>query len=161
MKSIARIQQQLGRIRALAAQPQLFDVCPDVSNWCIGEHLDHILKVSTSVISRVRETNPPAEKRGISLLGRAILTIGGIPRGKGRSPARLVGTRVPASDLEASLAKLESAIAGITPEMIALQSPTVPHPIFRGLTPAQALRFVVIHNAHHLKIVDELLDARR
>jgi hypothetical protein len=160
VKTLARIRQQLDRIRGLAATPQLFDASPGVSNWCIGEHLDHIVKVSSSVVGRVRETNPPVEKRGISLIGRAILTLGWIPRGRGRSPSRLVGTRVPAADLEASLAKLESAVAGIEPAMIALKSPTVPHPVFRGLTPAQALRFVEIHNAHHLKIVDEILRRR-
>jgi len=163
VKTLARIRQQLDRIRALATtpEPQLFAARPDVSAWCAAEHLDHILKVSAAIVGRVREANPPPEKRGISFLGRVILACGWIPRGRGRSPARLVGTRCAGSDLTASLAKLEISIARVEPEMVALRSPTVPHPMFGGLTPSQALRFVFIHNAHHLKIVDEILGVRR
>lgn len=160
MKALTRIREQLQRIRSLSRTPEahLFAVETRVSGWCTAEHLDHILKVSAAIVGRVRDTNATPERRGISLLGRLILLVGWIPRGRGRSPKSVVGTRIAAAELEPLIAKLEQSIAQVVPGVVtASRVPIVPHPYFGGLTRSQALRFVAIHNAHHLRIVDEIL----
>lgn len=165
MSSLARLQAQVAQFRSTARLPeaQLYGVDVSVSGWSPAEHLDHLLKVCNAILGRVREENPPAEPRAISLLGRVILACGWIPRGRAKAPARVFGARASVAELEAALAKLEANVNGIAPPMVALQRPIVPHPVFGGLTPSQALRFIVIHNAHHFRIVDEILrsSARR
>jgi DinB superfamily len=155
--SIVRLRAQLEQIRALIDTPDLLDADAGISRWSPAEHLDHLIKVSSAIVGRVREENPPAEPRGISFLGQLILTCGWIPRGRGRSPARLHGARASPVELEAALTKLEKSVAAVMPEMLTPRTPTVPHPLFGGLTPSQGMRFVVIHNAHHLKIVRDIL----
>ena len=157
---LARIREQLIRIRTLADSPQLDATCA-VSAWCPSEHLDHIVKVSASVVNRLLDLDAPASK-GASLLGRIIMTIGRIPRGRARSPERLRGARVSAVDLHAALAKLEGKLALLSDAHLAeTRGAIVPHPRFGGLRPGQALRFTAIHNDHHLRIIDDILKAAR
>lgn len=159
MSSLVRLQTQIGRLRALASAPEerLYAAAPQISGWSVAEHVDHLVKVSSAVVGRVREENAPPEPRGISFIGRVILACGWIPRGVGKSPARVHGARATPVELEASLQKLEKSVAAVAPSMIDRRTPIVPHPRFGGLTPAQALRFAVVHNEHHLKIVEEIL----
>lgn len=157
MTSLARLRAQLEQIRALAQSPDIFEANERISRWSVAEHLDHLIKVSGAIVRRVCEENPPVEPRGISFTGRVVLACGWMPRGVGKAPKHVYGARATPVELEAAATKLEKSIAAVVPAMLALRTPTVPHPRFGGLTPAQAMRFVVIHNAHHLKIVTEIL----
>ena len=145
-------------MRALAdsGESRLFTVA-QCSGWCPSEHLDHIVKVSTSVVNRLLQLDAPATP-GISLLGRVILAIGRIPRGKGKSPERVRGTRVSSAELHASLIKLEEKLDLLSGVHLAeKRGAIVPHPRFGGLRPGQALRFTAIHNDHHLRIIRDIL----
>ena len=160
--ALARIREQLERMRALCNTPeaQLFAANERVSGWSPGEHVDHLLRVTNLILHRI-----PSDEvlpRGISLLGRIILTLGWIPRGIGKAPERLGGRRTSPAELQATLEKVTNVLATIdTAAVDAARAPNVPHPRFGGLTPSQALRFVVIHNDHHLEIVRDVLGMRR
>lgn len=143
-------------MRAVLQSPQLLDALPKISRWSPAEHVDHTLKVALSVVNRLARPEPV--DGSISLLGRAVLLVQWIPRGAGKSPARLYGARETPLVLETTLAKLEERLGGLSAaDLDASRTPTVPHPRFGGLTPRQALRFIAIHTDHHLKIVDEIL----
>jgi hypothetical protein len=160
--AINRIREQMERIRSLCtgSETALFAPNERVSRWSVGEHLDHLLKSTQSVLKRIDSKD--SLPSGVTLLGRVILTLGWIPRGRGKSPSRLGGMRVPLADLQAAVAQIEAALIGLDTERIDIaRVPNVPHPRFGGLTPAQALRFTVIHNEHHLKIVRDILAAPR
>lgn len=161
--TLSRIRSQNERIRALVAsgEPRLAAGQPRISAWSVSEHLDHILKVAISIVRRVNQPDAEEGKSGINILGRAVLLSGWIPRGRGKSPERLVGTRVAATEIDAAMARLEQLMDEVVLGTCdASRKRVVPHPIFGGLTPSQALRFTVVHTNHHLKIVEEILEKR-
>ena len=92
-----------------------------------------------------------------AMLGRTILFLGWIPRGRGKSPDRVRGERTTGSLLQTALQEMDTLCGQLAIAKIAgSRVPIVPHPKFGGLTPAQALRFVVVHNEHHLRIIKDI-----
>ena len=163
-RSFARITSQIAAMRSLIAgsNEQLHCAADGVSGWCPAEHLDHMAKASSSVLRRLAATDASAPDRGINLVGRVVLAIGRIPRGRGKSPEKLHGTRADAAALMASLDELEGLARSLSPKTLAaVRTPMVLHPKFGGLTPSQALRFVAIHNDHHLRIIADIARAAK
>ena len=147
-------------MRALARSPeaQLCARQERISAWSPAEHLDHMYKVSMSIVRRINDEEAKPSRRGINLMGRVILLLGWIPRGQGKTPERLSGAICTGAHIEAALGRLEQALDTLPLDAVdASRSPIVPHPLFGGLTPSQALRFIVIHTKHHLRIIDEIL----
>ena len=157
----SQIRTQIERMRGLARSPELFARDERVSAWSVAEHLDHLYKVSLSIVRRLAEEGVQPSPKGVSFLGRAVLWSGWIPRGRGKTPERLGGKPCTAEDLEHSLEKLERAVEALPAGAAASsRGAIVPHPKFGGLTPPQALRFLVVHTAHHLRIVGEIVRSR-
>ena len=158
MAELARIREQLERIGALCGdtEERLFKTNERVSAWSPAEHVDHLLKVTKSIIDRL--PSEEAVPRGISFVGRVILALRWIPRGRGRAPEKLTGKRATPSERQARLARVTVAVEAVDAAAVdATRIRNVPHPRFGGLTPAQALRFVTVHTEHHLKIVRDIL----
>lgn len=146
-------------MRAAASAPETDFLCsvPAVSGWCVAEHLDHMVKVSNSILQAVVERQAPPLPSGITPVGRIVLTLGWLPRGRGKSPERLWGRRVSSAELLAALQDLEASVDGLDLATLKQSTrPTVKHAKFGGLNAAQALRFVDVHNDHHLQIIDDI-----
>lgn len=158
--NLPRLKSQFARMRSLVASGDegLLVTCDAVSGWCPAEHVDHLAKVSTSIFDRILSKGVIDNPKPLSFIGRLILLIGWIPRGKGRSPEKLHGKRADHATLLASLSAAEALLARLDGFPLG-NAPSVPHPRFGGLTPAQALRFVEVHNEHHLKIVRDITAA--
>jgi hypothetical protein len=162
LTSIDRIEKQLVRIAATATLPEarLWEVLPHVSGWSVAQHLDHVIKVNASVANGLLSANLEPLPKGMNILGHVILTIGRIPRGRGRSPARMVGARVTGLEIDAALSSLERSLAKVKELDLAKPSPPViGHPRFRALTAPEALRFMAVNTDHHLRIIDDVLRA--
>lgn len=159
--SLRRMRAQVPEMRALAAMPgeRLHACHATTSRWCTAEHVDHMAKVTSSVIRRLGDPKAESAAKGISPLGRLILLFGWIPRGVGKAPERLRGARVTPEALSASLDELDALLTSFPHEIAQRRANDriVPHPRFGGLTPAQAIRFTEIHNDHHFKIVRDVL----
>jgi hypothetical protein len=129
-----------------------------VSGWSAAEQLDHVLKVTASVLARaLQQPEPEALPKGINLIGRIILGIGWIPRGKGRSPKSMRGEPATCAALQGQVTSVRQQLDAVTAAHVARSAPLVPHPRFGGLSTDQALRFMVVHTEHHLKIVREIV----
>jgi hypothetical protein len=153
------IRTQLERMRTLTRSAELSTCRERVSGWCPAEHLDHLVKVTESVVGVLGDPDARPLPKSINAIGRLVLRLGWIPRGIGKSPKRLTGTRAPATDLEAAVARLAQAFDALPfAALRASRVPIVRHPVFGGLNPPQALRFLEVHNAHHLKIVADILE---
>jgi len=155
---VSRLQEQVSELRRLSSLPdaQLFATC-GLSHWSPSEHLDHSVKVLSSIVGRLLQLDAEPGRR-LSFLGNLILLFRWIPRGRGRSPRRLRGTRATREELCAALDVLASQLEQLEASHLEpRRGRVVPHPRFGGLTPPQALRFAAIHTHHHLKIVADLL----
>ncbi len=143
------------------AGERLFEPRPEVSGWSAGEHLDHSAKVAAAILRQMLK-NEPIDAPPINWIGRALLGAGWLPRGRGRSPERLRGAVVTPVVLEATYRELAGLLEDF-PKRSALEPsrPLVKHPVFRGLNATQAMRFIAVHNRHHMKIVDEVLRPTR
>ncbi|MDQ3280217.1 MAG: hypothetical protein M3Q69_02260 [Acidobacteriota bacterium] len=100
--SLADVRAQITTMRTLAAESDAVRarVAPRVSAWSTTHHLDHCVKVATTVLEAIREGAPVG--RRISVLGRLILQFGWIPRGRGKSPKRVFGDAVSGAGLHDS-----------------------------------------------------------
>lgn len=159
-RSLRQLRAQLATMRTLSALPdeQLY-ATKAFSKWTPSEHIDHITRVSQAMLEIALQPDAAPLPQAMNLLGRLILTIGWIPRGKGKAPKRFHGVRIPTATLHAQLAELETAAGRVDlQELTGRRTPTIPHPRFGGLTPAQALRFIAVHNEHHLRIIRDILE---
>lgn len=152
------VQKDIAELRRLAALPdaQLFASSP-ISGWTPAEHVDHSVKVATSIVNRLLDLTAERGKP-FKFVGRLILLLGWIPRGKGRSPERLRAVQCSREELTAAIDALEVQLAKLgASHLDAKRGGVVPHPLFGGLNPMQALRFTTVHTRHHLKIVRDVL----
>ncbi|MDX1632619.1 MAG: DinB family protein [Thermoanaerobaculia bacterium] len=133
-----------------------------VSGWSVGQQLQHLVRADASVAEGLLQLleNPSAgDPFGPTLLGRLILWLGFIPRGKGRAPRSTRAEESPAADeVRKELEDVRSLFHECrrrSDELLALER-TLAHPVFGGLTIPQWFRFVEVHHEHHLKIVREI-----
>lgn len=160
MRSIDDLRAELHKIATLLERPddELSRRRESVSAWSASEHIDHSLKVAASILKVIRDPKEEVAKP-FSMIGRIVLAVGYIPRGKGRSPKSLVGTPAKAEELRAASADVNALLASMPPDRWRHQRRIVMHPYFGGLDPARAIRFAVVHTRHHMKIVDDVLRA--
>ena len=155
--SVPRIRMQLQKLRdaARVSEERLLRTVPAVSAWSAAEHLDHLGKVTKSILLRLK--TPEVVTGSISVMGLAILTLGWIPRGRGKAPERLRGARVNGDELLRRFDEIEMLVGNLDPAALALsRERIVPHPRFGGLTASEALRFAVVHTDHHLRIIEDI-----
>lgn len=158
-----RVRAQVAELRTFADKPEA-DLCATApfSKWSPSEHLDHAIKVMASIVNRLLDTEAPRGERPLTFIGRLVLLLGWIPRGVGKAPERVRGTQCNSADLHAALAKLEGKLALLTAQHLDdTRGRIVPHPRFGDLVPTVALRFTVIHTRHHLRIVEDILKAKK
>ena len=151
-KSLERIREQSARMRAILASRDLSASVPK-SAWCVAEQLDHTIKVASSTIQVVLKPNNPTLPYKMNIMGRLVLLFGWIPRGRGKAPEKLNGTRATRAQLEAQLAELDTVIDRALAEPPRDDAPILRHPAFGGLSYAESLAFVAVHTNHHLKII--------
>lgn len=89
---------------------------------------------------------------------------GFIPRGKGKAPE----VYFPAPDVERAsvrknIADSRSGMSWVAQNIhhIGVATGRLDHPILGALNARQWLRFIRIHTAHHLRIIDDIDTARR
>jgi hypothetical protein len=120
------------------------------SRWTVGEHIEHCLAVNMSML---RGMCDPQRKPGrkLSLWGRLVLWSGWIPRGKARAP-EAVNPR--SGGNPESIEKLYR-ICETYHNRIQTEANLngFEHPRFGWMSPGQTLRFLAVHNNHHLKII--------
>ena len=158
-RSLERMRSQLAELRRLADGPER-DLFAEsrISAWTPAEHVDHLVKVTASIVNRILQLDAERVTAPLRPIGLVILAVGRIPRGRGKSPERLRGARVTASELHAGLTRLEGKLDELSAAHLAdSRGPIVPHPRFGGLQPSQALRFAAVHLDHHLRIIADIL----
>ncbi len=155
------VVSQFDRLQALAAaepEDRLFRRATRVSKWSVADHLSHIAR-STEAMAGALEAACDSAEAGWSarpsLVGRAVLLTGWIPRGVGRAPRYVEPQAGSPSELVRQLGASRLAVTRLEsrlPELARARGRTR-HFAFGALTPLQWLRVIAIHTHHHLKII--------
>ena len=149
-----RIADQFDSMAALVAEDKKCQAINlDVSGWSVAQHLDHLLKAAGRICTQINLKDKKATKRK-NLLGYVILSIGIIPKGR-KSPRAVEGQPTSTEELFKSLQNVKSLFEKI--DFSNLQLTSFDHHVFGGLNGKDWLRFMQIHNGHHLKIIDKVL----
>lgn len=149
-----KIQQQFHFIASViedGAKSQVTNL--SVSKWSVSEHIDHLLKAAERILTQLQTKEKRATKPQ-NLIGKIILLVGVIPKGR-QSPKAVAGEPKSASELLESLSKVTSLLGAV--DFDSLKFATFDHHVFGGLNGKQWLRFMVIHNNHHFKIIKKIL----
>ncbi|MDC1375270.1 DUF1569 domain-containing protein [Polaribacter sp.] len=126
-----------------------------ISKANIAWQLDHSLKVFNGVATVLQESDPKMYVDNFSLVGKILLRINFIPRGKAKVPKYLASPEtISKESLIAQLALAKTHLAGI--EKLD-ENAFFKHPLFGNVNKTRALRFLKVHTHHHLKIVKAIL----
>lgn len=124
-----------------------------VSGWSVGEHLEHVCTVAAGFAVVLITGRGPAFTARMPEHRDMVLVDGHIPRGKIKAPPVAAPKGVESAEaytrmLDRTHARLKSAA----------EQPgqrTADHPLLGTMTRNEVLRFVAVHTAHHLAIIDD------
>lgn len=129
---------------------------PSVSAWPVGMHVAHCCLATNEICRSLLDAGAPAPG-GPTVAGRLCLTFGRIPRGRGRAPESVrPPSDVRREDLPAALdesGRLLVEALGADPRA------WYRHFVFGVLDRDRSLRFVAVHNRHHLRIIADVVAA--
>lgn len=167
---LAGLARGLATVRRLFAldPAALMQPTPGISDWCIGEQLNHIVLANDL---SVRNAATVVKGSGMLLReptnrdpeGLAILARGRFPRGQALAP-RFVR---PPKDVDIPLCvrmlgEVEAELAHVAAhrDTLLAEPRNVPHQTLGDLTGAEWIRFARGHTVHHLLIIRDQLQAR-
>jgi len=126
-----------------------------VSKWTVGMQIEHCLLGTNGICRTLVNSKPQCGKIKKGFLRRFIFLTGTIPRGRGKAPAAAMPD---AQTTESGLHEL-LAEASLAAQKAADSDCDCwwEHFAFGAMKRDEALRFVEIHNKHHLKIISDIL----
>ncbi|WP_298782438.1 DUF1569 domain-containing protein [uncultured Polaribacter sp.] len=126
-----------------------------ISKANVGWHLDHTLKVINTVCKTLVNSDPKEYKYSFNRLRLIVFTLGFFPRGKAKSPKRVLPPEV------IYIEELQKQLSEVTENVKNLEGLTknkhFHHPLFKQLNKKKAIRFMKMHTNHHLKIVKDII----
>ncbi|HEX6791214.1 MAG TPA: DinB family protein [Candidatus Krumholzibacteria bacterium] len=132
---------------------------PSVSRWTVGMHVHHCCLSMIGISRTLQKSAPPKPRAKPSLQRFVALRLGYIPRGRAQSPAVVIPDALVAPDqlhrlLDDSVVRIRDASA-LDPDRWFV------HPLLGHMDRDGALRFVLVHNRHHLRIVSDIIRRSR
>ncbi len=157
----SRILDQLDSLLELARDlPGLELRRQEVSSWNVGEQLEHLVLVDGSLLKVLEKAEPDAGSagRGPTAIGRLFLSLGAIPRGRGKAPSFASPSDVELDQVEPRLSAVRERFAALAPDLGRLETrgALARHPVFGHLDGRRWLRFAGIHHHHHWKIIRDI-----
>ena len=150
-----------------ASDPAVYEAsAPAVSKWNVKDHLEHLSIANAGIVSwieRARDGDPELDTGGRPTpAGRIVLLAGAFPRGRGKAPERTWPKGTSAEELAARFRGIRERVEGLEGSLRQLQvsRATRNHFAFGNLNAVQWLRYAVIHDNHHQKIIHDVLRAR-
>lgn len=152
-----RITTSIGQtVIALRHAVERSDVAaPVVSSWSVGEHIHHCCLSMIGISKSLQKSTPPAPSAKPSVQRTAVLVFGFIPRGRAKSPSFVVPKSSVAQSELFSMLDTSAELLGMASSLD--RDRWFTHPFLGTMNRDQALKFVLVHNSHHLKIVNDIL----
>lgn len=130
-----------------------------VSKWTVGEHVHHCCLTMIGVVRTLEKSTQPPPPPRKSVPRSVVFITGHIPRGRARSPEHVLPQQALAPEKLLSL--IDESVREIGRARSFDRGTWMRHPIFGPLHRDDALKFVRIHNRHHVRIVRDILKTRR
>lgn len=146
------LNAQLTALEAKISKQAIFNSTISKSN--VGWHIEHILLVVNKIIEDAEKSNPLNYKSKFSLLKILIFATNKIPRGKAKVPEVVAPIKYDEITLQEHLNITKSKIQDL--EMMD-SNKYFNHPFFGNLKLQKTIKFIEIHNNHHLKIINDIL----
>jgi hypothetical protein len=133
----------------------------ELSGWSIGQHLDHMANANREMagaIQKILAGEAGSSRSGLTVVGRAVLTTGWIPRGVGKAPDYTTPKATSSNQIKDNLSRSLEAVRQLGDVLPGIDSSRgrADHFAFGGLTPIQWLRVIDVHTRHHLKIIRDI-----
>lgn len=128
----------------------------EISDWSIGQHVDHLLKVDSSILNSIASKSNFAKGKAKGPLAWVVLTTGFIPRGRAESPASVAGEEVTAEEVRFRSNEAVSVLDQLPPGIVSSRAPFKEHPFLGTFSIRDWLRFLVVHHRHHQKIIRDI-----
>lgn len=170
-RELDRLDAQLLRMIDLCADEGVAaESAPRVSAWSVGQQVDHLSRVGldvTRALAALVETGAfPDRATGEKTrwFGVVLLRLGWLPRGVAEAPKGVRPSEgEPASTIRARCEEIRTRLGELRVRTDALDGARARrrHPRFGGLTPNAWIRFLAVHQHHHLKIVRDIRRAAR
>ena len=145
----------LDALEALIPQRDKADA--KVSKWSVGMQINHSLLATQGIMNSLADSEPGAEKPSFSLPRTLVLFFGRIPRGKGKAPETSLPKPSPSEE------ELLELVAGARKALKRAEAADPKaywrHFKFGVLTRDTGIKFVHIHNRHHLSLIKDILAA--
>jgi hypothetical protein len=149
----SKLNKQLTELASFIKKGDQFN--PKVSNKGTYWHLDHSLQVLHAILKALTNSNPRDYQPKFSLPKLMIMTIGFIPRGKGRAPKHTIPAgKISEEELFSALEKIKEATKNLNDLS---KKNNFRHPLFGCLNLNDAIKFMRIHTQHHLKIMRDIV----
>ena len=155
-----RVGAQIDELTARCGGPEeaLALQRPEVSGWAVGQHLEHLGITGAQIVGAVEKALEKEPGGGPGVWGYLVFSTGRIPRGRVKARPEWTPADVDASRARASVAALAERFLAVEPLLPAIERGrgSVRHPILGPLTSRRWLRFLEIHQHHHLAIVRDV-----
>lgn len=129
-----------------------------VSMSTVGWQIDHILLTTIQIAAQLQKSAPEQFKPSFSFWKMVIFTTKNIPRGRAKAPKAVDSKEYSLSTLKDHLKQAKDSL-----DLLEKSDPNqfMIHPFFGNLRLADTIKFMYIHNNHHLKIIADIIKAYR
>lgn len=129
----------------------------EISEASVGWHIEHTLLATNRIILSMMRSDPAAYQWKFNKIRAMVFMMNKIPRGKGKAPQ----AAQPAGDItiEGLKAKFTSTLKNIAMLQNMEARKFFDHPLFGHLNLKSTKKFLKIHTKHHLKIIEDILQA--
>ncbi len=137
--------------------PRSAVTAPNVSAWHVGMHLHHCALSICGICKQLIASDSPMPRAGFSPVRSLMLITGWIPRGRAQSPEAVIPKYDIGTDEIVTLLDQGQALLSTASSLD--RGRWFIHPMLGPMTRKQTLRFIAVHNHHHLKIMREIVNA--
>jgi hypothetical protein len=143
-------------INILAAKIEHYEkVNNAISSSSVGWHLEHALLVLINVTENIKQSKPEEFKPNFNFVRTIVFTLNKIPRGKGKAPKSVQpNTDITLGTLKT---KLQLAKEKVTELYNLDKNKHFAHPYFGNVKLNGCIKFLGIHTAHHIKIIEDII----
>lgn len=126
-----------------------------VSASSVGWHMEHALLVLINVTENIKQSKPEEFKPSFNFVRSIIFIVNKMPRGKGKAPKSVQpNTDITLNSLNA---KLQLAKEKVNELYNLDKNKHFVHPFFGDVKLNGCIKFLGIHTAHHIKIIEDIL----